>query len=190
MHWLLGWQITQIPISGCFLQVTSWELWQPSIEIGLRVKKPLLATVICVFLVSLGLSFWQVLTCQAPGLSPEMSWGAVAAPCFQSQVAASCWLAMQRTWCFLTTPHQAQGGFPAQSLCWSLLGTVWAGLESRLQAGRGAWSPHTGLGRASLFLTLDTVLRVTAPWPFTARERQWPAHCLPHATMQGSTSAT
>lgn len=60
-----------------------------------------------------GVLFWQLLTCQAPVLSPEVSWGAAAAPCFQSEVPASCWLAMQRTWCFLTHIPSGPGRLPS-----------------------------------------------------------------------------
>lgn len=69
-------------------------------------------------------------------------------------------------------------------VCWSLLalGAGRAGLESSCSQapcpgqGRGAWLPYSGLGKASLFLTLDlhAVLRITAPGLFMARERQRP----------------
>lgn len=111
-----------------------------------------------------GVAFWQLLTCQASGLSPEVSWGAVAAPCFQTKVLASCWLAVQRIWCFLTTPHQTRKASQHRVCagpCWDLGKQTWRSAVARLQAGKETWSPTQG-SEKSLF-SLDTVLRVTAP---------------------------
>lgn len=107
-----------------------------------------------------------------------MSWGAVAASLSHSEVPASDRPAVGRTRCFLTKSPQAQGSFPVRGLCGSLL-ALGGQAVARLQGGRGGRSPYSGLGKAPLFLTLDshTVLRVSPMSVHGQRKAmtRWPA---------------
>ena len=99
---------------------------------------------------------------------------------------ATSWLcrgpARWRTCCFLIKSHQALGKLPSTGFVLVPVGARgWVcRLRKQLQPGYrlgwAMWSPYSGLGRASLFLSLDlhAVLRVRAPGLFVARERQQP----------------